>query len=299
MIAPVFSSLRPKQWTKNLIIFAALFFSEKGLIFSQAAWIKVVLGFVAFCGLSGSVYLLNDIADIAKDRQHPEKCQRPVASGQLSITEAKTAMLILLLACLAGSWFISELFFAMALFYFMINLAYSFWLKHIVLIDVMCIAIGFVLRATAGVGALRPLDPQIQISHWLLLSTLMLAMFLGLVKRRQEIANHVEGGVRSRNILSQYSPAFIDQMTSILAATSIMTYTLYTVSGETIHKFGSENLIYTVPMVIYGILRYLFLTHIKEMGENPAEIALNDRPLQINLLLWISAVVWIIHFAQP
>lgn len=296
MIAPVFSSLRPKQWTKNLILFAALFFSERGLIFLPEAWLRALVGFVTFCGLSGSVYLLNDIVDIEKDRLHPKKSLRPLAAGQLTITEAKGALIIILLLCLFSAWHLSGLFFAMALSYFMLNLAYSFKLKNVVIIDVMCIATGFVLRATAGVGALLRVDPAIHISHWLLLSTLMLAMFLGLAKRRQEIALEKSGGARCRNILSEYSESFIDQMTSILAGTAILTYTLYTVSAETIAKFGSDKLVFTVPMVLYGILRYLYLIHIQDMGENPSDVILHDRPLQANFAVWLAAVVIIIHF---
>ncbi len=295
MIAPVFSSLRPKQWTKNLILFAALLFSEKGLLFTLPAWLHAIAGFFTFCGLSGSVYLLNDLADLEKDRLHPQKCLRPIASGALSVTEAKGALLVILLASLAAAWLLSPMFFALALTYFMLNLAYSFKLKNIVILDVMCIAIGFVLRATAGVGALKSLEPDIYISHWLLLSTLMLAMFLGLAKRRQEIATYSDEAVRHRKILSSYSLEYIDQMTSILAATAITTYTFYTVSAETIAKFGSDKLIYTVPMVIYGIMRYLYLIHIQELGENPAEVVLNDRPLQLSVLIWALAVVLVIH----
>ena len=226
---------------------------------------------------------------------HPQKCQRPIASGALSITEAKGALLVILLVSLVAAWQLSPLFFALALTYFMLNLAYSFKLKNIVILDVMCIAIGFVLRATAGVGALKSLEPGIYISHWLLLSTLMLAMFLGLAKRRQEIANYSEEAVRHRKILSSYSLEYIDQMTSILAGTAITTYTFYTVSSETIAKFGSDKLIYTVPMVIYGIMRYLYLIHIQELGENPSEVVLSDRPLQACVIIWAIAVALVIH----
>lgn len=298
MIAPVFSSLRPKQWTKNLILFAALLFSEKGLLFSSEAWLRTIVGFITFCGLSGCVYLLNDIVDIEKDREHPEKCKRPIAASLLSIAEGKAALIFILMLSLCSAWFISSLFFFVALSYFMLNLAYSFKLKNVVIIDVMCIAIGFVLRATAGVGSLRVLEPGISISHWLLLSTLMLAMFLGLAKRRQEIANYPENSVKQRNILSQYSLNFIDQTTSILAAIAIVTYAFYTVSAETVSKFGSDNLVFTVPMVIYGILRYLYLIHIQELGENPSDVILHDRPLQINLFIWLAGVITIIHFSK-
>lgn len=298
MIAPVFSSLRPKQWIKNLILFAALMFSEKGLLFEPSAWLYSVAGFLIFCGLSGSVYLLNDIADVEKDRLHPQKSKRPIAAGELSLTEGKAALIIILLVCLAAAYHVSQLFFSMALAYFMLNLAYSFKLKNMVILDVMCIATGFVLRATAGVGALKGLEPTIYISHWLVLSTMMLAMFLGLAKRRQEIANHQDDAVLHRRILAQYSLSFIDQMTAVLAAMAIVTYSFYTVSADTIAKFGSDKLVYTVPMVLYGILRYLYLMHIQDQGENPSEVVMHDRPLQINLVIWAVAVVIIIHFSK-
>ncbi len=298
MIAPIFSSLRPKQWTKNLVLFAGLMFSEKSLLFTATGWLHGLAGFFLFCGLSGSVYLLNDLADIEKDKLHPEKSKRPIPSGQISITEAKTALLLLLFICLAGSYKLSGLFFSTALSYFMLNLAYSFKLKHIVILDVMCIAIGFVLRAVAGVAALKHIDSGIYISHWLLISTLMLAMFLGLVKRRQEISKLQEEASKHRKILEHYSLAYIDQMTSILAATSILTYSFYTVSADTIEKFHTTNLIYTVPMVIYGIMRYLYLIHIKSLGDNPSEVVLNDRPMQINLLIWVITIFIVIHLPK-
>jgi 4-hydroxybenzoate polyprenyltransferase len=298
MIAPVFSSLRPKHWTKNLFLFAALLFSEKGLLLTADGWLYTFIGFAIFCGLSGSVYLLNDLVDVAKDRLHPEKCNRPIAAGDLSVPEAKAVLIILLLGSLTAAFKLSELFFYTALAYFMLNLAYSFKLKKVVILDVMCIAIGFVLRAIAGVGALKPIEPEIYISHWLVLSTLMLAMFLGLAKRRQEIAVLSENAVRHRTILADYSLNYIDQMTSILAATAIITYSFYTVSPETIEKFSTDRLILSVPMVLYGMLRYLYLIHIHDLGDNPAEVLLTDRPLQINLVLWAVVVFAVIHFPK-
>jgi 4-hydroxybenzoate polyprenyltransferase len=180
----------------------------------------------------------------------------------------------------------------------MLNLAYSFKLKNVVILDVMCIAIGFVLRAVAGVGALKTIESEIYISHWLVLSTLMLAMFLGLAKRRQEIAILSDEASRHRKILADYSLAYIDQMTSILAATAIITYSFYTVSPETIEKFGTDQLILSVPMVLYGILRYLYLIHIHELGDNPSDVLLKDRPLQINLILWALTIFAIIHLPK-
>jgi 4-hydroxybenzoate polyprenyltransferase len=295
MIAPIFTSLRPKQWTKNLILFVALLFSEKGLIFVPEAWLYALFGFITFCGLSGSVYLLNDLADLEKDRVHPEKRHRPLPSGAISITEAKTVLVIVLLSSLFASWKLSGLFFSLAMTYFMMNLAYSFKLKHVVVLDVMCIAFGFVLRAMAGVGALRSLEPSIYISHWLIISTLMLAMFLALVKRRQELYHHDANAVKQRDILAHYSLEYIDQMTSILATTALITYTFYTVSAETIGKFGTDKLVLTVPFVLYGFLRYLYLIHIHEMGENPSNILLRDRPIQVCIIFWALSAVTIIH----
>ena len=177
----------------------------------------------------------------------------------------------------------------------MMNLAYSFKLKQVVILDVMCIAFGFCLRATAGVGALKSLDPEIYISHWLVLATFMLAMFLGLAKRRQEIINY-DNATEQRKILEDYSPDYIDQMTSILATIAIITYTFYTVSPDTVAKFHGNQLVYTVPIVLYGILRYLYLIHIQDQGESPSDVVLKDRPLQICGVVWVIAVVVAIHF---
>ncbi|GAB4274526.1 MAG: decaprenyl-phosphate phosphoribosyltransferase [Candidatus Rifleibacteriota bacterium] len=298
MISPIFTSLRPKQWTKNLILFAGLLFSEKNLMLTREGWLYAIAGFLIFCGLSGSVYILNDLSDIKKDRMHPEKCKRPIASGDLPVSEAKAVLIILLLGCLFAAWNISGLFFSTSLAYFMLNIAYSFKLKTVVILDVMCISTGFVLRAVAGVGALKAVESDIYISHWLVLSTLMLAMFLSLAKRRQEITILAENASNHRKILADYSPAYIDQLTSILASTAIITYTFYTVSPDTLKKFGTDNLIYSVPMVLYGMLRYLYLIHIHDMGDNPSEVLLKDRPLQINLLLWAIVVFSVIHLPK-
>ena len=298
MIAPIFNSLRPRQWSKNLILFAGLLFSEKSLLLKPEGWLWTGAGFLIFCGLSGCVYLLNDLADVGKDRLHPEKCKRPIAAGEVSVTEAKTTLILLLIGCLFAAWNVSGLFFSTSLAYFMLNLGYSFKLKNMVILDVMCIATGFVLRAIAGVGALKSIEPNIYISHWLMLSTMMLAMFLGLAKRRQELALLSEDASRHRKILSDYSLAYIDQMTSILAASAIITYSFYTVSAETISKFGTDRLIFSVPMVLYGMLRYLYLIHIRSLGDNPSEVLLKDRPLQINLAIWALTVFAVIHLPK-
>ena len=278
------------------MVFAALFFSEKGLIFSWEAWVYTVIGFMTFCGLSGSVYILNDLIDVSKDRLHPVKSLRPLASGQLSVKDAKASLLLILIISLFVAWKISGLFFGVALGYFMMNLAYSFKLKRIVILDVMCIALGFVLRAVAGVGALKTLSPEIYISHWLVLATFMLAMFLGLAKRRQEIVNHEENAVKQRGVLADYSPEYIDQMTSILATVAIITYTFYTVSSDTVTKFGTTHLVYTVPIALYGILRYLYLIHLEDEGENPTDLIIGDKPLFFCGIIWILSAISIIHY---
>lgn len=295
-LGPLFASLRPRQWTKNVVVLATLFFSEKGHLFNPFAWLLVLVGFFIFCGLSGCVYLFNDLVDIDQDRLHPEKSERPLASGRLSIFTAKVAFMALLVICLTCAGLLSRLMFITALAYFLVNVAYSIWLKHVVIIDVLCIAFGFVLRALAGVGVLRPIDPAVFMSHWLLLATFMLALFLGLAKRRQEIERFRDGAVETRKSLSDYSMHFIDEMTTIVATTTLITYTFYTVDDATVAKFGSDALVFTVPFVLYGIMRYLYLIHIRKLGENPSEIILYDKPLQANIILWIVLVSTIIHW---
>jgi len=179
--------------------------------------------------------------------------------------------------------------------YFLLNLAYSFWLKNQVILDVLTIAIGFVLRALAGVGAMQALDPLVKMSHWLVLCTLMLALFLALAKRRGEIWRMRSEAASHRRILEEYSLHFLDEMTAVAGATTIIGYALYTVSAETIARIGSDRLIFTVPFVIYGVFRYLYLIHIRNQGENPSSVVLHDRPMQINLALWIVAVILLIH----
>jgi len=248
-----------------------------------------------FCGLSGCVYLLNDFMDMERDKLHPDKCRRPLASGDLSIPHAGAEFIIILLCSATASIFYPRLFIGSAIAYFIVNLLYSFWLKNVVILDVLCISIGFVLRAQAGIGACRAVDELIYFSHWLLLSTLVLAMFLALAKRRQEIKRLKDDASSHRRILQEYSLHYLDEMTGIVGALTIITYTFYTVSAETIKKFGTDNLVYTVPLVIYGVFRYLYLIHIKNLGDNPSEVFLSDRPLQITLGIWIITMVLLIH----
>lgn len=294
-IADVLRCVRPRQWPKNVILFAGLLFSEKALLFRPAAWLWATAGFAIFCLLSGCVYIINDIVDVERDRRHPEKCRRPIAAGLISITQAKMLLATLLLIALGAAFAFPGLFGMSAASYFVLNLAYSLKLKHIVLLDVLCIAVGFVLRAQAGIGALRGIDSSIYMSHWLLLCTLMLALFLALAKRRQELMLLTDRADRHRVSLADYTPEFIDQMIAIVSATTVVCYALYTVSQETVAKFGTDGLVLTVPIVVYGIFRYLYLIHLHRLGDNPSELLLSDRPIQITLLVWTLAVIAIIH----
>ncbi|MBF0406131.1 MAG: decaprenyl-phosphate phosphoribosyltransferase [Candidatus Riflebacteria bacterium] len=294
-MTPYIEVLRPRQWTKNLILFAPLVFSEKRLFFNLDAWIFSTLGFLVFCILSGSVYLMNDLLDCEKDKLHPDKCKRPIPSGRLSKRKAIAILVTTLPMAIFASYLFSKAFFVSAILYFFLNVAYSFQLKNMVILDVLSIALGFVFRAHGGVGVAQIVDPNLFVSHWLILCTFMLALFLGIAKRRGEIKLLKDDAGSHRKILEEYSLHFIDDITSIAGATTIMSYALYTVSKETMDKFGSDKLICTLPFVIYGILRYLYLIHIHGKGDNPSEILLSDRPLQVNLILWVLTSFFLIQ----
>ncbi|NLI76718.1 MAG: decaprenyl-phosphate phosphoribosyltransferase [Candidatus Riflebacteria bacterium] len=288
-------SLRPRQWTKNLVVLAGLVFSTEHLLGNWPAWLAAGGTTLLFCLLSGGVYLMNDLVDADRDRQHPEKSKRPIPSGALPESTARAGLAGLLLGCLLWAWALAPGVFPAALAYFLLNLAYTFWLKRVVLVDVMCIAVSFVLRAQAGVVCLRGVDPGIQMSKWLLICTFLLALFLALAKRRQEIRRFKGDATRMREALADYTPHFIDEMTGIICASTLIAYSIYTVSPETTAKFGTDALVFTIPPVLYGIFRYLYLIHVKELGDNPSEIMLTDRPMQLTLALWVAIVVWAIH----
>jgi 4-hydroxybenzoate polyprenyltransferase len=281
-------SLRPSQWTKNLIIFAALMFGQRlldprSLLYASAA-------FVIFCALSGVVYLVNDIADRDADRRHPVKMSRPIASGALPVPTAVTAAIVLAAVSLVAAFMLRPLFGVLAAGYVGLLALYSGPLKHIVIIDVLTIAIGFVLRAAAGAVAI-----DIAISHWLYVMTILLALFLALSKRRHELVLLAERATGHRPILEEYSPYLLDQMISVVTASTLVAYAFYTVSPETVSKFGTDQLGLTLPLPIYGIFRYLYLVHQKEGGGSPAEMLLTDRPLLICAALWVIAVGIIIY----
>ena len=288
LLAAFFRALRPKQWTKNALLFAGLLFTldEKH---PAADYGRALLAFALFCALSGATYLINDIADREADKNHPRKKLRPIASGMLSVRTAQVAAAILLIFALcAGYAFLGGAFALLAGLYVALTLSYSFYLKHIAVVDVMVLAAGFVLRAGAGAAAIH-VEPSV----WLLLCTGLLALFLALNKRKAEIVHLGIDGDKSlmtRRVLADYSLTLLDQMITITASSCLIAYALYTFSSKT--GQARHGLMATLPFVLYGLFRYLFLTQ-KGKGEAPDAVLLEDIPLRINLILWTLTVVFV------
>jgi len=281
-------SLRPQQWTKNLFVFAGLLFS--GRLIDRAAWPAAIAAFLIFCGLSGAVYLVNDVLDRAADAQHPIKRHRPVASGALAPGVALTAALILAALCVAGATAINTGLTITAVSYMVLLGAYSAALKHYVIIDVLTLSAGFVLRAVAGAVAIG-----VPISHWLLVCSTLLALFIGLSKRRHELTLLSDSASGHRPSLQEYSPYLLDQMISVVTAATLVAYSVYTISSETAERLGSDRLGLTIPFVLYGIFRYLYLVHRRDGGGSPSELLLTDRPLLVCVALWVAAVVLVLY----
>ena len=288
MIRHFIVALRPKQWSKNLILFGPLIFSlnltDLGLLARAGA------AFALFCAVSGAVYLMNDVVDREQDRQHPIKRLRPVASGALSPLPASIGALILGAAAVAAAFFMDVLFGIFMLSYVVNNLLYSYVLKHVVIIDVGSIAAGFVLRVLAGAAVIN-----VDASPWLVMCTILLAAFLGFAKRRHELLLLAGAEEDHRRVLLEYNEQLLDQMILISAASTVMSYALYTVSERVSESFGTTNLIYTVPFVLYGLFRYLYLVHVRNSGGNPSKVLLNDAPLMVCILLWLAACCAIVY----
>jgi len=282
-------SLRPHQWTKNLFVLAALAFSKH--LFDGDAVVRAGAAFVLFCALSGAVYLVNDLVDVERDRLHPVKCERPIASGALSVPVARAAAGLLVALGLLAAWALGQGLFLCALAYLALNLAYSFGLKDVVILDVLAVAIGFVLRAVAGALAI-----QVVFSDWLIVCTLLLALFLALAKRRHELVT-LPDAASHRAILAEYSPYLLDQMIAVVTASCLTVYAFYTLAPDTVEKYRTDRLAFTIPFVIYGIFRYLYLVHRKEQGGSPSDLLLTDRPLLAAVALWALAVVVIVYTA--
>jgi 4-hydroxybenzoate polyprenyltransferase len=281
-------ALRPHQWTKNVLVFAGLVFAQR-----LREWRDVELSlaaFVVFCGLSSVVYLVNDLQDRDADRQHPLKARRPIASGALAPSAAWTAAVVLGAASMIGAIAINRPFAIVCGAYVLLLIAYSIWFKHIVILDVLVLASGFVLRAAAGAEAIA-----VPFSNWLLLVTLLGALFIGLSKRRAEIVALADGAAGHRRILAEYNPYLLDQMIGVVTASTLLAYSFYTISPDVVQRFGTDRLIYTVPFIIYGIFRYLYLIHQHNAGGNPSELLVTDRPLLACGALWGVAVVIILY----
>ncbi len=280
--------VRPSQWTKNLVVFAAPVFADRA--FEIPVLLQSVAAFIAFCLASSTVYILNDWRDREADRLHPDKKDRPLASGAVSLPQAiVTAILfaagsVALAACLGGGFRI------LLLVYFLMNLGYTFYFKYVVILDILLISIGFVLRAISGAVVI-----DVAISSWLVLCTFFLALFLILSKRRNEIVSLGDQAASHRQILADYSVTLLDQMIAIVTGLTIIAYSLYTLSPSTVQHFGTENLVYTVPFVVYGLFKYLHIVYKKDLGGKPEEILLRDRYIQLSILGWIGTVILIIY----
>jgi len=291
MIAPILESLRPKQWTKNLLLFAGLLFSKK--LFQTPLFFKALAGFVVFCMLSGTEYLINDLLDLDQDRQHPLKSKRPLASGRLPVPWAVGTAILLTVVGLSSAFLLDITFGWIAAAYFLLMLGYTLAFKHVVILDVIVIALGFVLRAVAGAAVI-----QVTISSWLLVCTTFLALFLGLSKRRHEMVLLGDNAKDHRKILGEYSPYLLDQMVAVVTASTVMAYALYTTAADTVEKFGTRNLIFTLPFVLYGIFRYLYLVHQKNMGGSPEQILIKDRAMILNIFLYLMTAGFILYWRK-
>lgn len=288
-LADIWRLLRPTQWSKNSVLFAALIFAKH--LFEPHDVLLVSLGFVAFCAVASGAYVMNDLRDCERDRQHPLKAQRPLPSGRVSRGTATVLALVLMAAGLAGAIALGVGFAVMVGLYLALQIAYTFWLKEVVILDVMAIAAGFVIRAGAGGVVIH-----VPVSPWLIICTFLLMMFLGFSKRRHELIVLEARATDHRASLKEYSPYFLDQMIAVVTASTVVAYATYTVSPEVREKLGTDNLYLTIPFVLFGIFRYLYLVHQREEGGNPTQLLLSDRPLQLDLLLWITTAALLLYW---
>jgi 4-hydroxybenzoate polyprenyltransferase len=290
MLAALVQSARPRQWAKNIFVLAPLVFAQE--LTRTEALSRAALALLAFCCASSAVYLVNDLVDRREDRNHPLKRHRPLASGTLSVPLAGSSALLLAAAAIGVGVRLGSAFLAIAVAYLLINLLYSLWLKNVVILDVMIIAFGFVLRVLAGGAAIR-----VEVSAWLLLCTSFLALFLAFSKRRHELILMATEAPDQRKVLSHYNPAFLDQMINVVTASTVVAYAIYAISPETAERFHTRHLVYTIPMVLFGIFRYLYLIYQRSTERNPTEAILSDPPFLANMLLWAAAVIWIVYRA--
>jgi len=296
MIGALVESLRPKQWTKNLLVCVGAVFSHH--LRDPGVLARVGAGFVAFSLLSGSVYLINDLMDVAADRLHPKKCRRPIASGRLPVAVAWVALPLLWAAVGGIATWLGSSFAIAAVIYLLTNVVYSFWLKHHVIIDVFLVATGFVLRAIAGVLLVRQIEPDVLLSPWLMVCTFFGALFLAVSKRRREMVNAGAAASEQRLVLRRYTPDLLEVMLTVSASCTLLAYALYTIWPATVAKFHTEALLYTVPIVAYGVFRYLHLVRVSAASEDPSVVLLTDRPIQATVVLYLATVLWIVYFPR-
>lgn len=299
MLTAFLKSLRPKQWTKNLLLFAGIVFAQRW--HEVDLLINVVAGFLIFCALSGVVYITNDIVDCEKDREHPKKRHRPIASGAITPGAAAFGAVALLLVSLAGAWFITPTFFLCALVYVLLVTGYSFVFKHMVILDILVLALGFVLRAMAGIEALhvqRLADNPVEITPFFVLTTLFLALFLAITKRRSEL-NLLQGNAGGhRKVLEEYSTEFLDSLLTVATTGVIASYAAWTTLGQIANTNETYVMAFTMPFVLYGVFRYLWLAYRWNEGGAPEELLLTDKPLLASVGLWLVTVVAILLFSR-
>lgn len=286
MLIALIRSLRPKQWTKNGLLFAGYLFTiQQG--HSSGELLKVVASFGIFCAVSGATYVINDVVDIECDRIHPRKCKRPIANGSLPVPAAVAASVLLLGASVWLAFRLGVGFGALTLAYLVLTLSYSASLKHIVIVDLLAIAAGFVVRAVAGAVVI-----SVVISPWLLLCTTLLALFLGLAKRRSELLTLENGGLGHRKTLGEYTAPMLDQMLSVTASATLMAYCLYTFTAvSAVTGKPHPAMMITIPFVVYGLFRYMFLIQSRNAGGSPELVLLEDKPMLLNLLLYVVAAI--------
>jgi 4-hydroxybenzoate polyprenyltransferase len=284
-------SMRPMQWTKNLILFAGVVFSKRFLEFALVR--KSLLGFGVFCLLSGAIYLLNDVFDRTSDTEHPVKRKRPIASGALGVGSATAVSIAIFAVLIPVSRLLGAEFFRVTLAFVALNLAYSFFLRRIVILDVITIAFSFLLRAAAGVVVLHTSIPSLEFSPWLWICTLFLSLFLAICKRRYEICA-IEDASNHRLSLKDYSVRLLDQLVGLTATAAIISYAIYTVWPATVEKFHTTRLVYTVPFVVFGVMRYLYLVYNREAGGDPSGALLTERAILIDVFLWFAVTLTIL-----
>ncbi len=282
MLIDLIKTMRPRQWPKNGFVFAALFFDRQVLLIESI--FQAVLAFILLCLISSAVYIMNDLADIESDREHPTKRNRPLPSGQLDVNVARIALAILIIAGLAASFALDLVFGIILLSYLLLQVAYTWQLKHIVLLDVSAVATGFILRVAAGVVIVQ----VERFSPWLYVCTGFLALFLALGKRRHELVLLGEGAGNHRAILQEYNLDLIDRLMGIVATSCLVSYSLYTFQSEGLPP--NHFMMLTIPFALYTLFRLLYLIHVRQEGGAPEEILLRDRPLQITLVLWAIVI---------